>query len=69
MLDSGDLRLQIDQFSVSSLNQKTTSLADITTGTKTTKDGFADFSKSVVRALEEMLIKMLIVLPIARANI
>lgn len=52
---------------MSSLNQLTSSLADITTGTKTAQAGFTDLGKAVIRSLEEMLIKMIIVLPIARS--
>lgn len=44
----------------------TTGLADILDGTKSVSAGFADMSKAIVRALEEALIKMLIVAPIMK---
>lgn len=45
----------------------TTGLADILDGTKSVSAGFADMAKSIVRALEEAMIKMLIVQPIMRS--
>ncbi|WP_256807144.1 hypothetical protein [Bradyrhizobium sp. Bra64] len=45
----------------------TTVLADILDGTKSVSAGFADMAKSIVRALEEAMIKMLIVQPIMRS--
>lgn len=45
----------------------TSGLADILDGTKSVSAGFADMSKAVVRALEEAMIKMLIVQPIMRS--
>ncbi|MDA9453060.1 hypothetical protein XI00_01930 [Bradyrhizobium sp. CCBAU 21359] len=45
----------------------TTGLADILDGTKSVSAGFADMSRAVVRALEEAMIKMLIVQPIMRS--
>ena len=47
--------------------QLTTGLADILDGTKSVSDGFRDMSKAIVRALEEALIKMLIVQTIMRS--
>lgn len=47
--------------------QLTTGLADILDGTKSVSDGFRDMSRAIVRALEEALIKMLIVQPIMRS--
>lgn len=44
----------------------TTGLADILDGTKSVSDGFASMAKSIVRALEEAMIKMLIVQPLMR---
>jgi hypothetical protein len=43
-----------------------TGLADIFDGTKSVSQGFADMGRIVVRALEEMIIKMTIVQPIMR---
>lgn len=45
----------------------TSGLADILDGTKSVSAGFADMAKSIVRALEEAMIKMLIVQPIMRS--
>ncbi|MCP2209459.1 hypothetical protein [Bradyrhizobium diazoefficiens] len=45
----------------------TSGLADILDGTKSVSAGFAEMSKAVVRALEEAMIKMLIVQPIMRS--
>jgi hypothetical protein len=44
----------------------TTGLSDILDGTKSVSAGFADMGKAIVRALEEAMIKMLIVAPIMR---
>ncbi|MCK1593347.1 hypothetical protein [Bradyrhizobium sp. 164] len=44
----------------------TTGLADILDGTKSVSAGFADMSRAIVRALEEAMIKMLIVQPLMR---
>lgn len=44
----------------------TTGLADILDGTKSVSAGFADMARSIVRALEEAMIKMLIVQPLTR---
>ncbi|WP_407192518.1 hypothetical protein [Bradyrhizobium sp. STM 3566] len=45
----------------------TSGLADILDGTKSVSAGFADMSRAVVRALEEAMIKMLIVQPLMRS--
>lgn len=45
----------------------TTGLTDILDGTKGVGQGFADMSKTIVRALEEAVIKMTIVAPLMRA--
>jgi hypothetical protein len=44
----------------------TTGLADVLNGTKSVSAGFADMSRAIVRALEEAMIKMLIVQPLMR---
>jgi hypothetical protein len=56
-----------DEFVSSTGSAITSNLADITTGTKTAAEGFKDLSSAVIRSLEEMIIKMTITLPIARA--
>ncbi|KYH00123.1 hypothetical protein [Bradyrhizobium sp. DOA1] len=45
----------------------TTGLADILDGTKSVSAGFADMSRAIVRAMEEAMIKMLIVQPLMRS--
>jgi phage-related protein len=47
-------------------NNLTSSLADVIDGTKTAGQAFQDFSKIVVRAIEEAIIKLLIVGPLMR---
>lgn len=44
----------------------TSGLADIVSGTKSVSAGFADMSRAIVRALEEAMIKALVVAPIMR---
>lgn len=56
-----------DDFISSTGSAITSNLADIAMGTKSASEGFRSLGLSVVRSLEEMLIKMLIVLPIMRA--
>lgn len=65
--DASDINKQLDQFATSSFNNITTGLADIFDGTKSASQGFADLGKTVLRSLEEMLVKMYIVLPIFNA--
>ncbi len=65
--DASNVNKQIDQFATSSFSSITTGLADIFDGTKTAAQGFADLGKTVLRSLEEMLIKMYIVMPIFNA--
>lgn len=48
-------------------SQLTTGLTDILDGTKSVSQGFSDMSKAIVRALEEAIIKMVVVAPIMRA--
>lgn len=47
--------------------QLTTGLADIADGTKTISQGANDMGKSVARAIEEMIIKLYVVIPLMRA--
>jgi hypothetical protein len=65
--DSGNLAKLTDAFATTGLNNLSSSLVDITTGAKSAKDGFRDFGLQVVRSLEEMLVKMLIVAPLAKS--
>jgi lambda family phage tail tape measure protein len=62
--DASNVNKQIDQFASTSFNNITTGLADIFDGTKSAAQGFSDLGKTVLRSLEEMLVKMYIVLPI-----
>lgn len=48
-------------------NDMTSSLTDITTGTKSLKDGFADLTQSIVRDVEQWVIKLAIVGPLLRS--
>lgn len=45
----------------------TSGLADIATGAKSVSSGFADMGRVVIRALEEMIIKIAVVQPLMRA--
>ena len=47
-------------------SQLTTGLADMLDGTKSVSEGFASMGKAIIRALEEAMIKMMIVQPIMR---
>jgi hypothetical protein len=47
--------------------QLTSGITDVLDGTKSLSQGFADLSKVVVRAIEEMIVKLLIVGPLMRA--
>ncbi len=66
-LEAGRLDKQFDQFSVGSLNNLTSGLADITMGTVSAADGFKNLGNQVLRSLEEMIIKMSVAVPLARA--
>lgn len=59
-LDTLDLNKQFDTFAVGGVNNLTTALADISMGTKQTGDAFRSLGLTVVRALQEMIIKMMI---------
>lgn len=66
MRDFGDSNKLLDATMVSSLNQIGTSLTDMTTGTKSASEAFSDMGKFITRAIEEMIIKMTILQPIAQ---
>jgi hypothetical protein len=66
-LEFGNLTKQVDQFTVTSLNNLATGLTDITMGTVSAKEGFRTLGLQVIRSLEEMIIKMLIIAPIAKS--
>jgi len=48
-------------------NNLTTGLTDIVSGTKTVSQGFADMANSIVRSIEQMIIKLLIVQPLMQS--
>jgi tail length tape measure protein len=48
-------------------NDLTSGLTDIVSGSKSAKDGIADFAKSAVRDLEQLIIKLTVVGPLMRA--
>jgi hypothetical protein len=66
-IEFGRLDKQVDAFAVTSMNNMVTSLADFTTGAKTGAEAFQNFANTVVRGLEEMIIKMLIIAPLAKS--
>lgn len=66
-LDARNLDKQLDMLAVSGLNSVTTGLTDMAMGTVSVKEGFRSLGLSVIRAIEEMIIKMTIVLPLAKA--
>jgi phage-related minor tail protein len=59
--------MALSSISGSVSNSLTSGLADIADGTKSVSQGFSDMSKTIIRALEEALIKMMIVAPLMRA--
>jgi hypothetical protein len=65
-LDASNTLKQIDLTSVSALSGIETSLLDMTTGTKSASQGFQDMSASIIRAIEQMIIKMTIIAPLAK---
>jgi hypothetical protein len=66
-LDASNTSKQLDQLTAGAMNSLVTGLADITTGAKTAKQGFADLGNQVIRSIEEMIIRMTVAMPIARA--
>lgn len=66
-LDAGDARLQIDALATGSLGNLSTALSDIVMGTKHAGEAFRNLGIQVILAIEQMIIKMLILAPIAKA--
>lgn len=64
--DAGDLAKNIDTAAVTSLNSLSSSLIDVMNGSVSAGEGFRNFGLAVVKSLEQMLINMLIVMPIAK---
>ncbi|BEV43915.1 phage tail tape measure C-terminal domain-containing protein [Afipia carboxidovorans] len=48
-------------------NNLTSGLTDIVSGTKSVKDGFSDMANSIIKEIERMVIKMMVVQPIVRS--
>jgi len=65
--EGSNLRGVLDQGVVSGLNSVENALVDITSGTVTAADGFKNLSQSVIRSIEQMIIKMTIITPMAKA--
>jgi hypothetical protein len=63
--DAVNLDKQFDQFAVGGINSMTTALADISMGTKSAGDAFRNLGQVVIRSLEEMIIKMMIMKSLA----
>ena len=63
----GNTSKMMESFVTSSANSMVTAIADMTDGTKKSGDAFRDLAKTVVRSLEEMVIKTMIVAPIMKA--
>lgn len=62
-----NLDKQLDNFATGALNNASTALLDFLDHTKSGKDAFADFSRSIVRAINEMIIKFAVLGPLAKA--
>lgn len=62
-----NLKTVFDQTAVSALNGVDSALLDITTGTVSAADGFKNLSNAVIRAIEDMIIKITIITPLATA--
>lgn len=68
MINEGNnLKTAFDQTTVTSLNGVENALVDITTGTVSAADGFKNLSSAVIRAIEDMIIKITIITPLATA--
>lgn len=65
--EGSNLRGVLDNGVVSGLNSVENALVDITSGTVTAADGFKNLSQSVIRAIEQMIIKITIITPLAKA--
>ena len=65
--EGGNLRGVLDNGVVSGLNSVENALVDITSGSVSAADGFNNLSQSVIRAIEQMIIKITIITPLAKA--
>jgi len=64
-LDAGNVNKQLDTFATTSLNAVSPALQDMFNGTTTLSAGFQNLGLVVVKALENMIIQMTIIQPIA----
>lgn len=65
-IDSRDLAKNLDTLGMSSINAVSSGLTDMLMGTTTLSAGFKNLSLSVVKALDEMAVKMLVVAPLVQ---
>ena len=65
-IDASSVTKQLDAFGASTLNNLSSSLVGIATGATSASEGFKNFGLSVVKALEEMIIKLTIIGPLAK---
>lgn len=66
-LDAGNVNKQFDTFATGSLNNFSSALVSIANGSATAGDAFRKFGNQVVTALENMIIQMTIIKPLAQA--
>ncbi|MFT4121069.1 hypothetical protein [Bradyrhizobium sp.] len=64
-LDSGNVMKQFDQTATTALNNLVQPIQDVLNGTTKIKDGFKNMAVVVLQAIQQMIIKMLILKPIA----
>jgi hypothetical protein len=64
--EGSNIKTVFDQTAVTSLNGVENALVDITTGTTSAADGFKNMSSAVIRAIEDMIVKMMIITPLAK---
>lgn len=62
-----DIRKNIEQITNSAINNLSNGLADAVMGTKSLKDAFGDFARSVIKDLTQMLIKYYLIQPLFNA--
>lgn len=65
-LDASNFGKQLDQTLVSSLNNLVSPIQDVLNGVTSLKDGFKNAGMIILKAIQEMIIKMLILAPIAK---
>lgn len=65
--DAGNLDKQFDTVAVGGFNNLTTALTDISMGTTTAGAAFRNLGLQVIRSLQEMIIKIMVVQPLVKA--